>query len=99
LKKKELNPFEYKTSKGEILIGERGDRADGDLRLYIQYNGNKWAHTLELIGAALRAKANIEDNNYPNGLGRWWLLGYIAACITTTTPIKELMKKFKVPER
>ena len=89
----------YKTAKGEILYEEPGDNAPKDKRLYIGYNGTKWAHTLELIGAALRAKAWVEDNNYPNGLGRYHLLGFIVGCIMTKTPIKELMKKFKIPER
>lgn len=89
----------YRTSKNEILYESPGKNAKGDKRLYIGYNGTKWAHTLELIGASLRAKAWVEDNNYPHGLGRFWLLAYIAACITTSTPIKELLKKFKIPER
>lgn len=89
----------YKTAKGEILYESPGNNAPKDKRLYIGFNGTRWAHTLELIGAALRAKAWVEDNNYPNGLGRFWLLAYIAACITTDTPIKELMKRFKIPER
>jgi len=86
----------YKTLKGEVLYEEPGDRAEGDKRLYIGYNGTKWAHTLELIGASLRAKAWVEDNNYPNGLGRYYLLSYIVGCIMTKTPIKELLKKFKI---
>jgi len=89
----------YRTSKDEILYEEPGNRAPGDKRLYIGFNGTKWAHTLELVGAALRAKAHVEDNNYPNGLGRYHLLGYVVGCIMTNTKIKELMKKFKIPER
>ena len=89
----------YKTAKGETLYEEPGKNAPGDKRLYIGYNGIRWAHTLELIGAALRAKAWVEDNNYPKGMGRYMLLSYIIGCIMTTTPIKELMKKFKIPER
>lgn len=89
----------YKTQKGERLYEEPGDRAPGDKRLFIGFNGTRWAHTLELIGAALRAKAYVEDNNYPQGQGRYYLLGYVVACITSKKPIRELMKLFKIPER
>lgn len=88
----------YKTKKGECLYSEPGDRALGDLRLYIGYNGYKWAHTLELVGAALRAKSHVEDNNYPHGLGRYYLLAYVVACILTDEPILDLMKRFRFPE-
>ena len=88
----------YKTKKGETLYEEPGDRAKGDKRLYIGFNGSRWAHSLELIGAALRAKAHVEDNNYPNGMGRYWLFGYIAKCILTDEHIKDLLKKFRIPE-
>ena len=88
----------YKTKKGECLYEEPGNRSDGDKRLYIGFNGAKWAHSLELIGAALRAKAWVEDNNYKNGMGRYWLFGYIAKCICTDEPIKDLIKKFKIPD-
>jgi hypothetical protein len=83
----------YETKKGEVIYSEPGDRSVGDKRLYIGYNGIKWAHTLELIGAALRAKAYVEDNNYKNGMGRYWLFGYITNCICTDIPIQDLMKK------
>ena len=90
----------YTTKTGEVLYSEPGNRADGDKRLLIGYKeGKPWPHTLELIGAALRAKAWVEDNNYPHGLGRWWLLGYIVACMTTSTPIRNLIKKFKIPDK
>ena len=87
----------YETKKGEKLYSEEGNRAKNDLRLYIGFKDFKWAHTLELIGAALRAKAHIEDNNYPNGRGKHMLLHFIQECILTKTPIKELLKKFKIP--
>ena len=90
---------EYETKKGEILYSEPGDNGPKDRRLYISYNGSRWAHTLELIGASLRAKAHIEDWNYPNGRGKHMLLDFIQQCILTKTPIRQLMKKFKIPER
>ena len=87
----------YKTEKGEVLYEEPGNRAKGDKRLYIGYNGTKWPHTLELIGASLRAKAWVEDNNYPPpAQGRKYLFNYIKECIMTITPIKELLKKYKL---
>lgn len=89
----------YRTAKGEIIYEEPGNRAKGDRRLYIGFNGNRWAHTLELIGAALREKAAIEDNNYPNGKGKRMLANYIYQCIMTKTPIKELMIKFQIPPK
>ena len=90
---------EYKTKYGEILYSEPGDRAKGDKRLYIGKNGIRWAHSLELIGAALRAKAHVEENNYSNGLGRFYLHGFISACILCDNmTIKGLLKKFKIKE-
>ena len=87
----------YKTVKNEILYEEPGDRADGDKRLFIGYNGIKWPHTLELIGASLRAKAWVEDNNYPPpAQGKKYLLKFITECIMTKIPIKELLKKYKI---
>lgn len=88
----------YETKKGEYLYSEPGNRAKGDKRLYIGFKEFKWAHSLELIGAALRAKAHVEDNNYRNGMGRYWLFGYITKCICTDEPIEALLKKFKIPE-
>lgn len=90
---------EYRTKYNEILYSENGNRATGDRRLYIGKDGHKWAHSLELIGAALRAKAWVEDNNYPNGLGRFYLHAFISGCILCDKlSIKTLMKKFKINE-
>jgi len=91
----------YSTAKGEKLYSEPGAKGPNDKRLYIGFNGTKWAHTLELIGAALRAKAHVEDTAYgkPYQLGKLMLLLFIADCILTKTPIKELLKKYKIPER
>lgn len=69
----------------------------GDKRFYIGFNGTRWAHTMELIGAALRAKAWVEDNNYPKGKGKTMLLEFITDCILTKTPIKLLLVKYKIP--
>jgi hypothetical protein len=88
----------YTTKKGEELFSEPGNKDPKDKRLYIGYKGHKWAHTLELIGAALRAKAYVEDVNYPNGRGKHMLLDFVQQCILTKTPIKELCKKFRIPE-
>lgn len=86
----------YKTLKGEKLYSEEGSKGPGDLRLYIEYNGALWAYTLELIGACLRAKAEVEDRNYPNGRGRLMLRDYIDDCIMTDEPIKSLLEKYRI---
>lgn len=89
----------YTTRKGEKLYSEPGSNGPNDLRLYIGYNGSRWAHTLELIGAALRAKAHVEDRNYPNGRGRMMLFDFISDCILKDDPIKELIKRYSIPDR
>ncbi|MFH1561939.1 MAG: hypothetical protein ABIF11_00775 [Nitrospirota bacterium] len=90
----------YKTKKGECLYSEPGDNGPKDLRLYIGYDDRKpWAHTLELIGACLRAKGSIEDWNYPKGEGRKYLLRFIWDCIMSKTPISELLKRYKIKDR
>jgi len=93
--------IEYTTKKGEKLYSEPGNNGPKDKRLYIGYKDSLWCHTLELIGAALRAKAYIEDWNYlPNGgEGRGMLFKFIKDCIFTKIPIRDLLKKYKIPER
>lgn len=91
--------LEYITKKGEKLYSEKGDNGPKDLRLYIGYRDFRWCHTLELIGAALRAKAHIEDRNYPKGRGRGMLFNFISDCILEDIPIKKLLNKYMVPER
>ena len=88
----------YRTKKGECLYEEPGNRAPGDRRLYIGFNGTFWAHTLELIGIALREKGKVEQNNYPNGRGKHYLAHFIQRCILSNEPIKDIMRKFKIPE-
>jgi hypothetical protein len=86
----------YTTEKGEHVYEEPGNRKPGDKRFYIGFNGTKWAHTMELIGAALRAKAWVEDNNYPHGKGAVLLFEFMRDCILTITPITQLTKQYKM---
>jgi len=89
----------YTTSQGEHVLCSPGNRCPGDRKLYISDRTGAvcWPHSLELLGAALRAKAAVEQRRYPFGQGKRYLLRFIEACIMTREPIREIMRRFKIP--
>ena len=91
----------YPCTNGTQFITVPGDRANGDRRILIRPCAVEYPPTMEELGMWVRLKSKVEDNNYKDGLGKWFLLSFLFACATTTDTItvKELCRQFKIPER
>ena len=91
--------FHVETPKGEIVYTEPGNRGPHDMKIFTRFPKQPWKTTLYYIGVILRLKGLVEDRNYPHGRGAKMLLDFIRECILSRkTSIKELCKKYKIPE-
>ena len=54
-----------KCKDGTILSKTQGKKSERDFIVITEFPQNPHAHSLEYIGSCLRAKAEVEDINYP----------------------------------
>lgn len=95
--------FQIKTPNGEVIYTEPGKNGPNDMKIFTRFPKIPWAHSLYYIGVCLRLKGLVEDRNYPpekNFQGKGMLMSFCRECIfNTKTPISEICKKYKIPER
>jgi len=96
----------YKCKDGTKLFKIPGHKSEKDFIVLTEFPKNPHAHSIEYIGACLKAKAEIEDINYPKTVdgiktgnqGRDFLFDFMRWCVyRVELPIREICKKFKLP--
>jgi len=91
--------YHIKTPKGEIVYTEPGDRGPHDMKIFTRFPKQPWKTTLYYIGVILRLKGAVENRNYPPPYqGAKMLFNFCRDCIFSKMPIKDLCKKYKIPE-
>ena len=92
-----------KTPNNETIYTEPGKNGPNDMKIFTRFPKIPWAHSLYYIGVCLRLKGMVEDRNYPQEKGfrgSRMLLDFLKECIfDRKTPISEICKKYKIPEK